>query len=45
MEKGTTSLEELEVSPGWGFFTGRFFYEKEYEGGSSASFNKHRGPF
>ena len=27
MEKGTTSLEELEVSWGQGFFTGRFFYE------------------
>lgn len=52
VEKGTTSLEELEVSPGQGFFTGRFFYEsllnqheKECEGGSDASFNKHRGPF
>ena len=52
MEKGTTSLEELEVSPGQGFFTARFFWEflrskheKEYEGGSDTSFNKHRGPF
>ena len=52
MEKGTTSLEELEVSPEQGFFTGRFFcesllnkHEKECEGGSDASFNKRRGPF
>ena len=27
MEKGTSSLEELEVSPGQGFFTDRFFHE------------------